>query len=80
MLFYGIIDYFKINYGRWIVILIFLSIFLIVFPSYYHVSEDCCECYNPFSYFKIYWNIGVPMVLAAHLMYIYLLNKKPKNT
>lgn len=83
MLSYGIMDHFKIKYGRFIILSIFLSIFLIVLPIYFHLPaettfQNCCECYNPFGYFKEYWNIGIIQVLSAHFTYCYLLSRKQK--
>lgn len=83
MLCYGVVDYLKIKYGRFIVLAIFLSLFLIVFPLYFRLPEktefnSCCECYNPFAYLNIYWNIGMAVVLATHFTYCYLLNLKSK--
>lgn len=82
MLCYGIADHFKIKYGRFIILSIFLSLFLIVFPLYFRLPEETiqnyCDFYNYFDYFHIYWNIGMTLVLAAHFTYCYLLNKKSK--
>ena len=84
MLCYGLVDHFKIKYGRFIILSIFLSLFLIVLPIYFRLPEtkfqSCCECYNPFAYFKEYWNIGISIVLLTHFTYCYLLNKKSKKT
>ena len=81
MLCYGLVDHFKIKYGRFIILSIFLSLFLIVFPVYFRVDENINSLfcfYNAFAYFEIYWNIGMTLVLAAHFTYCYLLNKKSK--
>lgn len=82
MLCYGLIDHFKIKYGRFIILSIFLSLFLIVFPIYFRGDEniDSTFCfYNAFAYFEIYWNIGISIVLLTHFTYCYLLNKKSKK-
>jgi hypothetical protein len=82
MLSYGIMDYFKIKYGRFIVLSVFLSLFLIVFPIYFRIDNEpknSMYCfYNAFAYFEMYWNIGIVLVLAAHFTYCYLLNRKTK--
>lgn len=79
MICYGIVDYFKLRNGCLIILSIFLSLFLIILPIYFRVPEEtnCC-CYNAFKYFEIYWNIGVSIVLAAHLLYCFVLNRKSK--
>ena len=80
MLSYGIIDHFKIKYGRLIILSIFLSLFLIVFPIYYQAPKNCfCGCYSLFDYFQDYWTIGIITVLSAHLIYCYLINRKQKT-
>lgn len=84
MLCYGLVDHFKIKYGRFIILSIFLFLFLILLPIYFRVPEEtefqtCYECFNPFTYFKEYWNIGISIVLVAHFTYCYLLNKKSKK-
>lgn len=82
MLSYGLVDHFKIKYGRFIILSIFLSLFLIFFPFYFRIDEniDSTFCfYNAFAYFEIYWNIGISIVLLTHFIYCYLLNKKSKN-
>lgn len=85
MLFYGLVDYFKIKYGRLIILSIFLSLFLIFFPIYFEIDYEkektSLVCvYNAFAYFEIYWNIGLAVVLSSHFIYCYLINRKPKNT
>lgn len=82
MLSYGIVDYYKIKYGRFIILSIFLLLFLIVFPVYFQVNEnkDSVLClYNAFDYFEVYWNIGIGLVLSTHFIYCYLINKKSKT-
>lgn len=82
MLSYGLVDHFKIKYGRFIILSIFLSLFLIFFPIYFRIDKniDSIFCfYNAFDYFEIYWNIGITIVLLTHFIYCYLLNKKSKN-
>lgn len=83
MLCYGLVDHFKIKYGRLIILSIFLSLFLIVFPIYFQVDDepkDSLYCfYNAFAYFKIYWNIGITVVLLTHFTYCYLLNRKARK-
>lgn len=84
MLCYGLVDYLKIKYGRFIILSIFLLLVLILFPIFFHLPEEtkfqnCCECYNPFAYFKEYWNIGITTVLTTHVIYCYLLNRKSKK-
>lgn len=81
MLCYGIADHFKIKYGRFIILSIFLSLPLIVFPLYFGVDENINSLfcfYNAFAYFEIYWSIGISIVLLTHLTYCYLLNQKKK--
>jgi hypothetical protein len=84
MLAYGIVDHFKIKYGRLIVLSLFLSLFLILFPIYFKIDDETEKnsifCfYNTFAYFQVYWNIGVIIVLASHFTYCYLLNRKPRK-
>lgn len=84
MLCYGLVDYLKIKYGRFIVLSVFLFLFLIVFPIYYHLPEEThfqnyCGFYSDFDYFHIYWNIGIATVLTTHVIYCYLLNRKSKK-
>ncbi|STO19143.1 Uncharacterised protein [Flavobacterium hibernum] len=85
MLCYGLVDYFKIKYGRLIVLSIFLSLFLIFFPIYFKIDDEKQKTsliciYNAFAYFEIYWNIGLTLVLSSHFVYYYLINRKPKST
>lgn len=85
MLCYGLIDYFKIKYGRLIVLSIFLSLFLIFFPIYFEIDDkkektSLICIYNAFAYFEMYWNIGLTLVLSSHFVYCYLINRKPKIT
>jgi hypothetical protein len=82
MLCYGLVDHFKIKYGRFIILSIFVSLFLIVFPIYFRIDQniDSIFClYNAFDYFEIYWNIGITVVLLTHFTYCYLLNRKAKK-
>lgn len=82
---YGIVDYFKIKYGRLIVLSIFLSLFLIIFPIYFRIDDetnrDSMFCfYNSFAYFEMYWNTGVLLVVASHFTYCRLINRKSKSS
>jgi hypothetical protein len=84
MLSYGIVDYYKIKYGRLTVLYIFLMLFLIVFPLHFRIgTEDAKNAiicfYNSFAYFKINWNIGMAIVLSSHFIYSYLINRKSKT-
>lgn len=84
MLCYGLVDHFKIKYGRLIVLSIFLSLFLIIFPIYFRIDEETEKnsifCFdNAFAYFQVYWNIGLIMVVTSHFTYCYLLNRKAKK-
>ncbi|EJL59094.1 hypothetical protein PMI10_04364 [Flavobacterium sp. CF136] len=83
MLCYGLVDYLKIKYGRFIILSIFLSLFLIIFPFYFHLPEEAiqnyCGFYYYFDYFHTYWNIGITTVLTTHVIYCYLLNRKSKK-
>lgn len=81
---YDIADYFKIKYGRLIVLSIFLSLFLILFPIYFRIDDETEKnsifCfYNMFAYFEIYWNIGVLLVVVSHFTYCHIINRKSKN-
>lgn len=80
---YGVVDYYKIKYGRLTVLSIFLMLFLFVFPLHFQIVDEVKNSifclYNAFAYFEIYWNIGLALVLSSHLTYCYLINRKPKN-
>jgi hypothetical protein len=83
MLSYGIVDYYKIKYGRFSVLSIFLILFLVVFPIHFKIGEEeetnSIFClYNTFAYFEVYWNIGIVLVLSSHFIYCYLINRKSK--
>lgn len=85
MLCYGIADYFKIKYGRLIVLFIFLSLILIIFPIYFRIDEETEKnsvfCfYNAFAYFQVYWNIGVLLVVLSHFTYCRIINRKSKSS
>ena len=84
MLGYGLVDHFKIKYGRLIVLSILLPLFLIIFPIYFRIDEETEKksvfCfYNAFAYFQVYWNIGISLVLVTHFTYCFLLNRKAKK-
>lgn len=84
MLGYGLVDHFKIKFGRFIILSIFLLLFLIVFPIYFRIDDETEKnsifCfYNAFAYFEIYWNIGISLVLVTHFTYCFLLNRKAKK-
>ncbi|SFC78564.1 hypothetical protein SAMN05216297_102272 [Flavobacterium phragmitis] len=83
MLSYGVVDYYKIKYGRLSVFSVFLMLILIVFPLHFRIGEEAEKSvfclYNAFAYFKIYWNIGLALVISSHLTYCYLLNRKRKT-
>ena len=86
MLFYGLVDYIKMKYGRQIILLIFLSIYFIILPNFYSYTEPkdmvrsgmFCGNYI-FEYFEPYWFVGVALILFAHLVYCFLLNRKLKS-
>lgn len=85
MLSYGIVDYYKIKYGRVTILSIFLMLFLIVFPLRFQIGEEVEKnsilcLYNAFAYFEVYWNIGMTLVLSSHFVYCYFINRKPKTT
>ena len=81
---YGIVDYYKIKYGRFTVLSLFLMLFLIVFPLHFRIGEEdeknSIFCfYNAFAYFQVCWNIGMSLVISAHFIYCYLINRKSKT-
>ncbi len=85
MLCYGLVDHFKIKYGRLIVLSIFLPLFLIIFPIYFRIDEETEKksifCfYNTFAYFEVYWNIGVLLVVLSHFTYCRIINRKSKSS
>ena len=84
MLSYGIVDYYKIKYGRFTVLSLFLILLLIVFPLHFRIGSEeeknaLISFYNSFAYFKVNWNIGMVLVLSSHFIYCYLINRKLKT-
>jgi hypothetical protein len=89
MLCYALIDYWKIKFGRIIVLVIFLSIYFLILPNLYLQEESkveidngigCCNCVYIFDYFQELWFAGVGFVLSAHLIYCFLISRKVKVT
>jgi hypothetical protein len=74
---YGLVDYKKVKHGRLLILGIFLLIYIAILPNFYPVPENSLICYtNPFEYFSIFWAIGLSLIVAAHFVYIFLINKK----
>lgn len=87
MLCYALVDYSKIKFGRIIVLVIFLSIYFLILPNLHFLKEskaemdngiECCDCVYIFDYFQELWFAGVGLVLSAHLVYCFLINRKVK--
>ena len=86
MLCYGLADYIRMKYGRQIVLIIFLSIYLIVLPNFYSFkvsknivgNEMFCGNYV-FEYFEPNWFVGLTLILIAHIIYVFLLSRKIKT-
>lgn len=79
MLFYGFVDYIKIENGRLKIVAIFLSLYFFILPNFNSTPKEdgfSVFCYyNPFGYFETYWIIGITLILITHLIYYLLLNK-----
>jgi hypothetical protein len=79
MLTYGLVDSINMKKGRTITFVIYISICLFILPNFYPVPESNIFCFsNPFATFESRWLIRLMVVVFAHLLYCFFLEKKEK--